>query len=174
MARRILIFTGLFVLWIAFMTPDFQKATPFVLGAICCALVTWISGDLLFVDRERDAKRSLGDGWRLICYCPWLLKEIVAANFHVLKLALSPGGPKEVKPRIVRMKTYLKSDIARFVFANSITLTPGTITMLIEDDELFIHAISEKTEQGLEGEMEDRVAKVFGESKPEPGQQLPG
>ncbi|MFT5465701.1 MAG: multicomponent Na+:H+ antiporter subunit E [Verrucomicrobiales bacterium] len=171
MARRILIFTGFYLLWIAFMAP--AKPVPFVMGAICCALVTWISGDLLFVDRERSTKRSLGDIWRFLCYCPWLLKEVVAANFHVLRLVLSPGGRKDVNPRIVRYKSYLKSDIARFVFANSITLTPGTITMVMDDGDLYIHAISEFTEKGLEGEMEDRIAKIFGETKPESTQQLP-
>jgi multicomponent Na+:H+ antiporter subunit E len=90
-----------------------------------------------------------------------LLWQIILANFHVLKLALTPSGTAEIRPRIVRFKTQLTSPFARFVFAQSITLTPGTVTVTIEGDEFVVHAISRAAAEGLAGAMERRIAHVF-------------
>jgi multicomponent Na+:H+ antiporter subunit E len=62
----------------------------------------------------------------------------------------------------VRFKTGLKSDFAKVTLANSITLTPGTITMNVDNDEFYIHAISDKAALGvIESDMEQRVGYVF-------------
>ena len=66
-----------------------------------------------------------------------------------------------IDPTIVTFKTKLKSNIARVALANSITLTPGTITIRIEDDVFYVHAISRKAAAGLPGEMEERLARIF-------------
>ena len=72
------------------------------------------------------------------------------------------AGDEEMSPRVVKLKTKLKSDFAKFVYANSITLTPGTITILINGNEYLVHAISEAVEKDLKtGETERRVAAVF-------------
>ena len=95
-------------------------------------------------------------------YIPWLIVEIIKANLHVFKLAMTRNGYEEVAPRIVTIKTYLKTDFAKFVFANSITLTPGTITMLIRGDVLHVHTMSQFLEDDLlEGAIERKVAEVF-------------
>jgi len=95
-------------------------------------------------------------------YIPWLTIEIVKANLHVLKLAMTRQGYEEIAPRIVTIKTKLKTDFAKFVFANSITLTPGTITMLIRGDVFHIHTMSQFLEDDLlEGAIERKVAEVF-------------
>jgi len=166
MARRIITFIGLFAIW--FTLSGMAKWPQVIMGLICCGFVTWISGDLVFVDKSKSGSQLLGQGWRILCYLPWLLKEVVVANLHVARLALSPSGPCDVSPRIVRYKMFLKSDIARFIFANSITLTPGTITMVMNDDLLYIHAISEQTEKGLYGDMERRIAAIYGEIENQP------
>jgi multicomponent Na+:H+ antiporter subunit E len=67
----------------------------------------------------------------------------------------------QIDPTKVTFKTKLKSNIARVALANSITLTPGTITIRVEDDVFLVHAISRKAAAGLPGEMEDRLARVF-------------
>ena len=91
-----------------------------------------------------------------------LLWEIFLSNIHILKLALTPGDIKELDPSLVRIKTDLKTDFGKYVLANSITLTPGTITIDINDDELLIHAISKHTKMGVEEEtMERKISKVF-------------
>ena len=95
-------------------------------------------------------------------YVPWLVVEIVKANMHVFKLAMTRKGYEEVAPRIVTIKSKLKTDFAKFVFANSITLTPGTITMLIRGDVFHVHTMSQFLEDDLlEGAIERKVAEVF-------------
>jgi multicomponent Na+:H+ antiporter subunit E len=79
-----------------------------------------------------------------------------------LKLALTPGDIKDLDPSLVRVKTNLKTDYGKYILANSITLTPGTITIDIEGDELLIHSISRHTKSGVESEtMEQKISKVF-------------
>ena len=67
----------------------------------------------------------------------------------------------KIDPTIVTFKTTLKSTLAKVALANSITLTPGTITIRIEGQVFYVHAISRKAAAGLPGEMEERLAKVF-------------
>jgi len=131
------------------------------LGALSCLLVSYLSHDLLF--SKKDEHRKPGIPIRFIAYIPWLLYQIVLANIHVVRLALGPKMAENVDPRIFRFKTKLKHRMAKVTFGNSITLTPGTITVFINDDEFLVHAISEKSAAGLPGEMEERIAHVFGE-----------
>ncbi|MEY1639795.1 Na+/H+ antiporter subunit E [Tenuifilum osseticum] len=69
--------------------------------------------------------------------------EIVKSNIDVALRVLNPKLP--INPGIVKVKTRLKSPIGRMILANSITLTPGTLTIDIKDDELYIHWIDVKT-----------------------------
>lgn len=70
-----------------------------------------------------------------------------------------------INPQIVKFKSKLETDISFVTLANSITLTPGTITMDIKDGIIYIHALSEKVADELNaGEMEDRVAHIFMEA----------
>lgn len=73
-----------------------------------------------------------------------LFWEIIKANFDVAYRVIHPKMP--IKPGIVVIKTSLKSDIAKLILANSITLTPGTFTLDIIGDSLLIHWINVKTE----------------------------
>ncbi|MDA3778959.1 MAG: Na+/H+ antiporter subunit E [Bacteroidales bacterium] len=70
--------------------------------------------------------------------------ELIKSNFDVARRVLSPSLP--INPGIVEVKTKLKSKIGRIILANSITLTPGTLTLEIEDDSLFIHWIDVESE----------------------------
>ena len=129
------------------------------LGIISSGLVTFLSHDLLFHDRTK--KGRLAEANRFILYIPWLLREIVTATLYVAYLALHPKMLELIDPKIIRFKTSLHKNIARVSFANSITLTPGTITVRIMDDEYYVHAISKKLADGLPGEMENRIKWVF-------------
>ena len=131
------------------------------LGILSCILVTWMSSDLLFPKRDTPLKARWREVWRLPGYMAWLTYQIFVANVHVLRLALHPRGLREVKPRIVRFETKLKTEFARWVFANSITLTPGTVTVKVEGDDFYIHAISRYSALGLEGSMEARIQRIF-------------
>ena len=133
------------------------------LGVICCALVTWLSADFLFQDKSRGLAVRAAEAGRFVGYAAWLLWQVVLANIHVLKLVFSQDA-RAVQPRLIRFKTSLKSEFARYVFANSITLTPGTVTLDVVGDEFVVHAIDQAVADELPGEMEKRVAAVFDQS----------
>ncbi|MEA3471543.1 MAG: Na+/H+ antiporter subunit E, partial [Thermodesulfobacteriota bacterium] len=131
------------------------------LGVICSFVVALIGHDLLFANVRVGDIRVIVQ--RFLSYLPWHAYQIVVANFHVAYLALSPTMP--ISPKIMRFKTKLESDISWVTLANSITLTPGTITIDIEEGEFVVHALSEKLADDLNtGEMEDRIAHVFMEA----------
>jgi len=156
----IVIFFLLLANWIVF-SGKFD-AFHLGLGFISSAFVTWISQDFLFHDRKKNWDDRMREAGAFLQYIPWLTIEIVKANLHVLKLAMTRQGYEEIAPRIVTIKTKLKTDFAKFVFANSITLTPGTITMLIRGDVFHIHTMSQFLEDDLlEGAIERKVAEVF-------------
>ncbi len=156
----ILIFLLLFLNWIV-LSGKFD-AFHLGLGLLSCGVVTWLSQDLLYHDRKKNAESRLLEAIGFVKYLPWITWEVVKANLHVFKLAMTRAGSEEIAPRVVTYKTYLKSDFAKFVLANSITLTPGTITMLIRGDVLHVHTMSQFLEDDLlEGAIERKVAEVF-------------
>ena len=132
-----------------------------ILGVICSLIVSYFTHDLLFANvRVGDARVIF---FRFITYIPWLIAQIVSSNLHVASVVMRPK--KEINPRIIKFKTKLESDISWVTLANSITLTPGTITMDVKDGEFFVHALDKKVADDLHaGEMEDRVAHVFMEA----------
>ena len=95
---------------------------------------------------------------RLLVYGLYLLKEIVKANLTTLRRVYSRH---EVEPAIVTFRTPLKHEWAQVLLANSITLTPGTITLLLKDGELTVHCLDRSDAGSLEGsDMEARIAKL--------------
>lgn len=129
------------------------------LGIISCAIVAYLSGDLFFSERPKGKK--IREVFNFIGYLPWLLLNVFLANIYVIKLALSPHMERLIRPHIVKFKTQLKGDLALTTFGNSITLTPGTITVKVEEDTFYVHAIDEKVAARLPGEVEMRVGKIF-------------
>ena len=132
------------------------------LGIISCAIVAHASHDLLF--RDIRAKNRHIEVIRFIKYLPWLFYQIVLANIHIAYLALHPRMPKLIDPHIIRFKTKLKKDLSLVTFANSITLTPGTITILIKEGHYYVHAIDRFVAESLPGDMEKRVGHIFMEN----------
>jgi multicomponent Na+:H+ antiporter subunit E len=159
---RILSFFVLLLTWI--ILSGMMDWFHFSLGVISSALVTWWSSDMLFSDRGIAPHNRLLQFCRIPGYLFWLSWQIVLANLHVLRLAFSPGLRKQMEPQLVRFSSGLTTDFQKFVLAQSITLTPGTVTMKIEGDEFIIHAISNSSVRGLTGSMVKRVRRVFGES----------
>lgn len=91
----------------------------------------------------------------IIIYAVMLLIEIIRANFSIIKLVLAPQI--EAEPCLVKFRTPLKTEAARVALANSITLTPGTITVSLEGDELLVHALNRDFADGLEGSMFEKL-----------------
>ena len=152
-------FVLMFLTWILLS----EKFEPLLLwlGGISCFLVAYYFYDLLFPDIETGHIKIF---FRFLNYCPWLILEIIKANFHLLYLAFHPRMKSLIDPHIITFKTNLKSDIAITTLANSITLTPGTITVTADRDGFFsVHAIDRESAEALPGIMLEKVAKVFGE-----------
>ncbi len=156
-----------FFVMLAFWTALSGKFDLFHLGmgVFSSGLVAWLSHDLLFEGHTKKLRATLIEIACFLRYLLWLFGQIVLANFHIAGLALSLYPKKHLDPHIVKFRTSLKTDFARFVLANSITLTPGTVSVRIEDDMFYVHAISRRSSADLAGpgpgEMERWVAWVF-------------
>ncbi|MBQ7559439.1 MAG: Na+/H+ antiporter subunit E [Synergistaceae bacterium] len=86
-----------------------------------------------------------------------LIIEIIKANLSITKLVLAPQI--EVEPCLVKFTTPLKTQAARVALANSITLTPGTITVSLEGNEFLVHALNKEIADGLENSLFERILK---------------
>ncbi len=105
-------------------------------------------------------------------YFFYLVKEIFLSSWATMKLIWSPD--KEIEPRVTSFRTRLKTDAGKVVLANSITMTPGTITVDVQDDLFLIHCLDESFDVGQEGfEMEERVMRVEGSKPKTPAPEAP-
>ena len=96
-----------------------------------------------------------------IVYLPWLLTEIVKANIDVTRIILSQE--MSIAPRLIRVRASQKTVLGQVVYANSITLTPGTVSLDLRDGEILVHALTHETAEGvLTGEMDARVSRLEG------------
>jgi multicomponent Na+:H+ antiporter subunit E len=156
----VLTFIIMFGLWLI-LSGHFD-AFHMSLGLVSCAIVSYLSSDLLFPSPKIE---GLLKQWaRFIRYVPWLMLEIIKANLHVTYLVFHPRMMDLIDPRIIKFRSHLKSDLALVTFANSITLTPGTITVDISlEGDFKVHAIDKASGDPLPGEMEANIAKAFGE-----------
>jgi multicomponent Na+:H+ antiporter subunit E len=92
-------------------------------------------------------------------YLAWLGKEITKANIDVAKIILDPALP--ISPVMVRVPATQTTDVGKVIYANSITLTPGTVSVEVMDDEILVHAITSEAAEGLaDGDMDSRVDAI--------------
>ena len=126
------------------------------LGAGSILLVLFLCHRMDTIDQETHPIH-LAPG--CVTYFPWLIWEIVLANWDVAKAIVK--NDSSVRPRLMRIKASQVSEVGRVTYANSITLTPGTVTLDIEGADLLIHSLTEGSKQGLEtGEMDRRVTAL--------------
>ena len=143
----------------------FTKPIILTLGAISIGLVILICFRMKILDRETAPYLTVP---QTLAYFGWLFVEIVKANIAVVRQIVSPD--MEVSPTMTKVPTGSKSDLARTMFANSITLTPGTVSIALEDDHILVHALlSEMSDPEDFEEMGDRSAWAVGESEGEAG-----
>lgn len=108
------------------------------------------------VDHETHPLHLTG---RIFSYWAWLAKEIVVSAFDVTKRVLSPSMP--ISPRVVELPTTQTSELGQVVYANSITLTPGTCTIRVFENRILVHALTAENAAALAaGEMDRRVTGV--------------
>jgi len=143
MKRRIVLFVLAFVVWcLLSWIPDWQHL---ITGVFVAAFVTFMIGNF-FIKKPEIFKHPHRYFYFFACYVPLFLWECLKANIDVAYRVLHPALP--IKPGIVKVKTTLKSDAGLTFLANSITLTPGTMTVDIDKDNgiLYIHWINVRDE----------------------------
>lgn len=133
------------------------------LGVISTLIVTVWSTDLLFKRTKIPLSQLLKEWVAFETYSFWLMMEIVFANIHIILVALSPNLSKILQPKLVKFPTKLKKEFSQFALAQSITLTPGTVTVEVTDNTFLVHALTKQTADGCPGDMEENIAKIFGE-----------
>ncbi len=152
--QRLVLFGHLAVFWL--LWSGHLEPTLLFYGLLSCAIVLAAAVRVGIADRESLPFRME------ICsvrYVAWLLVEIVKSNIAVAKIILDPRLP--TRPRIIRTRSSQRSDVGRVVFANSITLTPGTITLAVREDEIIVHALNGAFADDLQsGEMDRRVCDL--------------
>ncbi|NQZ71216.1 MAG: Na+/H+ antiporter subunit E [Lentisphaeria bacterium] len=159
--QKIITFFTLMFFWFLFSgKTDYHL---WLFGTISCLIVTFISADLMYQKKDQSLGSRLTEALRAIKFILWLLIEIIKSNIYILKLAFSPNLLEKIEPKVIAFETTLKSDFARYVLANAITLTPGTVTVDIDGDTFHVHAISNITADSLPGKMQEKVAEAFEE-----------
>jgi multicomponent Na+:H+ antiporter subunit E len=157
MLRRISLVLALFAFWLLLS----GHYTPFLLAAgfASSVLIVWFSDRLMsVVDREGHPIHLT---FSAFTYWPWLLWEIAKSAWDVTKRILNPALP--ISPVLVRLKASQRGAAGRVTYANSITLTPGTITMELEGDDLLVHALTREGAESLKGgDMDRRVCRFEG------------
>lgn len=132
------------LLWIIF---NGKVTTEIILfGLVIAGVVYAFCCKFMGYSPKRDWLILKKSGYILI-YLGVLFREVVKANAATLKLILSPHV--KVEPVIVRFRTDLRSRGARVLLANSITLTPGTITVSLKEDEYTVHCLDRRFSEGL-------------------------
>jgi multicomponent Na+:H+ antiporter subunit E len=132
------------------------------MGIISSLLVAGLSSDLVF--SSSDLKDFPATTFRFFRYIPWLVYQVFLANLHVMYLVFHPRMHELIDPKIIHFKSRLKKEMSHLIFANSVTLTPGTVTVSVSIyGDYTVHIIDAASGESLPGQMEARVGRVFGE-----------
>lgn len=151
MALMAALVAAAWLLWSGFFTPLLLG-----LGAFSCALVVFLSYRMHLFDTDVFALRL---SLRLFRFWAWLAGEIVRSSLEVARLVLSPRMP--ISPTVVDIEAGSAHPVDRAILGNSITLTPGTLTLRIVGQQLTVHALTrDAAEALLAGEMNRRVTAL--------------
>jgi multicomponent Na+:H+ antiporter subunit E len=147
----------LFAFWL--LLSGYLKAFLVSAGVLCALAVMLFARRMDLIDHEGHpvhlAPRAL------LRYWPWLVVEICKSAWDVSRIVLHPRLP--ISPTLVRVDATQRSDLGRTVFANSITLTPGTLSVEVGRGHILVHALTQQAAAGLaSGEMDRRVTALEG------------
>ena len=135
------------------------------LGGGSIVVVVLIANRMDLIDREGH---PIHLSWRAIGYFPWLILEIIKANIDVAKVIIQPEMP--IQPKFFRVKASQLDELGHAIYANSITLTPGTITVDLHEGMVEVHALTKAAQDGVEtGEMDAKVVEMEGITPPSNG-----
>ena len=167
----VLQFIVLFAFWL--VLSGHYQTRYMLIGAGAAGLVTFFTNDLFYsaLQQGESLKTAIRDlfrqVWRFLLYLPWLFSRIVMANVQVACLALHPRMP--IEPVLLLFDTKMKKSISQVTLANSITLTPGTVTVDLKDGTYIIHTLKPPlAEELVNAVMQNKIAKVYLEEKEKP------
>ncbi len=157
MLQKLGLFVALCVGWI--LWSGYFKPLLLGLGLASALVCTYLALRMRKADGEGSQFKILQHVHQLATYWPWLLLEIAKSNIEVAKIILS--GKMNIDPVMIRLKAGQQTEMGQVIYGNSITLTPGTITVDIEDGELLVHALVQSGADGLhEGGMDRRITAL--------------
>lgn len=140
----------IFFFW--FMLSGHTETLLIVLGILSSLLSVYLARRMDLIDHESYPFHL---STRLLRYYPYLAKEIIIANIDVIKRIIKPG--QTISPQVFTLPVSKQTNLSKVIYANSITLTPGTVTLDLSGDELKIHALSK---EGAEELQKGQMAKA--------------
>ncbi len=161
------LFLALFAFWIL-LSEKFE--VKFILMGLGASLIgTFISREIMILSRKENGEVIHGldfSVFKYIRYWIWLVGQIIVANIQIAFVILNPKLP--INPQIVVFKQKMNNPLAHLSLGNSITLTPGTVTVDIDNGDYIVHALTDDTAASLyfannQGEIRKRVADLFDE-----------
>ena len=157
MLQKLGLFVALCIGWI--LWSGYFKPLLIGLGMVSVVLCTYLAFRMRRTDGEGPGFSIIDHIHQLATYWPWLLVEIAKSNIDVAKIVLA--SKIDVDPVMIKVKATQATGMGRVIYGNSITLTPGTITVDMEDDEIIVHALTQAGAEGVrEGEMDRRVTAL--------------
>lgn len=155
--RTLSLFALLFLTWL--LLSGLYTGLLLGLGVLSCLLVVAVCRRMQIVDLEGHPNHLIIG---MLRYMPWLLWAIVKANIDVARRIVHPRRP--VSPRVIRVAASQKTHLGQVVYANSITLTPGTVAVETGEGTIEVHALTrEAAEEVRSGDMDGRVTALEGE-----------
>ena len=156
MLRSILTFVLLFVAWL--LWSGHTEPMLLSLGVGSCAFVVWLCHRMGLLDDEGYPFHLT---LRLAAYVPWVIYQVILTNLEVARIILSPSLP--IQPHLVRFRVTQKTLFGKVIHANTITITPGTVTLDVRGDTFLIHALTKSAaDADSSGALDARVTRMEG------------
>ena len=156
MLRLVSAFFALYLFWL--VLSGYFTAFLMSAGAACAMAVVWFARRMDVIDAEGHPVQL---GWRIVAYWVWLSKEIVKSAWDVSRIIVNPRLP--ISPTLITFRPSQKTTVGLVIHANSITLTPGTITIEAGPGEFLVHALTRAGAEGVTtGDMDRRVSACEG------------
>lgn len=167
MINNIKVFLALFAFWV--LLSEKFEVKLLLYGLVASLIGTLISRKILILARKENGEVIHGFDFSIfkyIKYWVWLIGQIIIANIQIALIILNPKLP--INPQIIVFNQKMENPLAHLTLANSITLTPGTVTIDIDEDNYIIHALTDQAAEGLffennQGDIRKKAAKLFGE-----------
>jgi len=150
---------ALFLFWM--LLSGFFTAGFLILGLVICIGAVALAHRMHTIDDEGYPVQLF---FGAVAYWPWLIVEILKSGWSVSRIIVDPALP--ISPTVIVVKASQKTTSGRNTYANSITLTPGTVTIAVDDENLTVHALTRENALDLaSGDMDRRVSRFEGSSE---------